>query len=224
VIRTGVVLTGLFFIVAASAWGQGTGVTVHKATPTVAQRTFDPKHPPKDIPVLVPGEAGITHYEYTTDIAVAGDSDTLGPGSVNLIVDTADINLSLPITVWLESKPTQQLIDHENGHVAISEYYYANIDVYARCAAQAIMGKTFNGTGKDKQSAEDDATHRAIQQIETEILNQTRVRAVACNDRYDKITNHGQNPGSQADAAAQAEAADPEPADPEPAGGKPASK
>jgi hypothetical protein len=213
-------LTGLFFIVTASVWAQGPpGVNIHKAAPTVAQRAFDPKHPPRDIPVLVPGEAGITHYEYTTDIAVAGDTDTLGPGSVNVIVDTADINLSLPITVWLENKPPQVMIDHENGHVAISEYYYANIDVYARRAAQAIMGKTFSGTGKDKQSAEDDASHKAIQQIETEILNQTRVRAVACNDRYDQITNHGRNPGSQADAAAQAEAADPEPA-----GGKPASK
>ena len=73
------------------------------------------------------------------------------------------------------------------------------------------MGKTFSGTGKDKQSAEDDATNKAIQQITKAILDQTRVRAVACNDRYDQITNHGRNPGSQADASAKAESSDPEP-------------
>jgi hypothetical protein len=200
----------------ASAWAQATGVTVHKANPSVAQRTFDPKRPPRDMPVMVPGEAGLTHYEYTTDIAVAGDIDTLGPGSVNLIVDTADVNLSLPITVWLETNAPKNMIDNENGQVAISEYYYANIDVYAQQAAQAVMGKTFSGTGRDKQSAENDATHKAIQQIEQDILNHTRVRAVACNDRYDKLTDHGRNGGSQADAAIQSENQDAEPK-----GGKP---
>jgi hypothetical protein len=215
-LRKCAVVTGLFFIYAASAWAQGTGVTVHKAAPTVGQRRFDPKHPPRDIPVFVPGEGGLVHYEFTTDIAVAGDTDTLGPGSVNVTIDTADINLSVPITVWLENNAPQRIVEHENGHVAIVEYYYANIDVYARRAAQAVMGKTFSGTGKDKQSAEDDATHKVTQQIEKAILDQTRVRAVACNDRYDKITDHSRNPGSQADAVAMAEAEDPEPS-----GGKP---
>jgi hypothetical protein len=206
------IVAGMFFIVAASVWAQGPpGVNIHKAAPTVAQRTFDPKRPTKDIPVMIPGEAGIAHYEYTTDIGVAGDTDVLGPGNVNVIVDTADINLSVPITVWLENNAPQRIVEHEKGHVSIIEYYYANIDVYARRAAQAIMGKTFSGTGKDKQSAEDDATHKAIQQIEKDILDHTRVRAVACNDRYDKITDHGRNPGSQADAATQAENSDPEP-------------
>jgi hypothetical protein len=218
-LRRCTVVTGLFFVVAASARAQGPpGVNIHKAAPTVAQRTFDPKHPPRDIPVMVPGEAGLTHYEYTTDIAVAGDTDVLGPGSVNVTIDTADINLSLPITVWLENNAPQTMVQHENGHVAISEYYYANIDVYARRAGQAVMGKTFSGAGKDKQSAEDDATNKAIQQITKAILDQTRVRAVAGNDRYDQITNHGRNPGSQADAATQAENQDPEPS-----GGKVAS-
>jgi hypothetical protein len=219
VLRPSAVLTGLFFFAAATAWAQGPpGVNIHKAAPTVAQRTFDPKRPPKDIPVMIPGEAGLTHYEYTTDIAVAGDTDVLGPGSVNVTIDTADINLSLPITVWLENNAPQVMVQHENGHVAISEYYYANIDVYARRAGQAVMGKTFSGTGKDKQSAEDNATNKAIQQIEKAILDQTRVRAVSGNDRYDQITNHGRNPGSQADAATQAENQDPEPS-----GGKGAS-
>ena len=208
----------LGFCSCVPGWAQGTGVTVKKAVPTVGQRRFDPKHPPRDIPVFVPGEGGLVHYEFTTDIAVAGDTDTLGPGSVNVIIDTADINLSVPITMWLENNPPQRIVEHENGHVAIVEYYYANIDVYARQAAQAVMGKTFSGAGKDKQSAEDDATHKVTQQIEQYILDRTRVRAVACNDRYDKITDHSRNPGSQADAVAQAEAADPESP-----GGKPAS-
>jgi hypothetical protein len=82
--------------------------------------------------------------------------------------------------------------------------------------AKQAEQQTFSGTGRDKQSAEDDATHKAIQQIEKDILDRTRVRAVACNDRCDQLTNHGRNPGSQADAAAKTESDDPEPA-----GGKP---
>ena len=205
------VLAGMFFFFVASAWTQAPGVTVHKAAPTVSQRTFDPKRPPRDIPVMIPGEAGLAHYEYTTDIAVAGDTDVLGPGNVNVIVDTVEINLSLPITIWLENNAPQRIVEHENGHAAISEYYYANIDAYAHRAGQAVLGKTVNGTGKDKQSAENDATSKAIKQIREDILGQTRVRAVACNDRYDKITDHGRNSGSQADAATKAESDDPEP-------------
>jgi hypothetical protein len=217
-LRTCAAVTGLLFFAAASAWAQGPGLTVHKAAPTVAHRTFDPKHPPQDIPVMVSGEAGLLHYEFTTDIGVGGDTDVLGPGNVNVTIDTVDINLSLPITMWLENNAPQRLVEHETGHMSISEYYYANIDVYARRAGQAVMGKTFNGTGKDKQSAVNNATDKAVKQIEKDILDQTRVRAVACNDRYDKITDHSRNPGSQADAVAKAESDDPEPN-----GGKPAA-
>ena len=210
-------VTGLLIMVAMPASAQSPpGVNIHKAAPTVAQRTFDPRRPPRDIPVMVPGEAGLAHYEYTTDIAVAGDTDVLGPGSVKITFDTVDINLSLPITVWLENGAPPRIVEHESGHALITEYYYANIEVYARRAALAVIGKNFDGKGKDRRSAEDDATGKAIGQVREEILNRTRVRAVACNDRYDKITDHGRNPGSQADAAAKAENDDPEPK-----GGKP---
>jgi hypothetical protein len=76
--QTWTAVTGLFFFFGASAWAQAPGVTVHKTAPTVSQRTFDPKHPPRDIPVMIPDEAGLAHYEYTTDIAVDGDTDVLG--------------------------------------------------------------------------------------------------------------------------------------------------
>lgn len=187
-------------------------IVVKKAPATVARRTYDPRRPPKQMPPLIPGEAGLCHYEFTTDIQAGGDTDVLGPGKVNITIDTVEINLSLPITIFTLADVPKRIIEHEEGHRQICEYYYANADVYARRAAQACMGKTFSGQGKDKQSAVDDAMDKAISGIRNEIMDQTRVRCVACNTRYDDITNHSRNPGSQAEAAAKAESDDPEPA------------
>jgi hypothetical protein len=204
-------------MVATPLWVEAQGVTVNKAAPTVGHRMFDPKRPPRDIPTMVPGEAGLAHYEYTLSIGAGGDTEVLSPNEVNVTINGVDIDASLPITIWLENNTPQRIIDHENGHMAIIEYYYANIEVYAKRAGQSVIGKKFHGTGRDRKTAENDAIDKAIKQINDEILTRTRVRAVACNDRYDKTTDHGRNPGSQADAAAKAEADDPEPP-----GGKPA--
>ncbi len=194
-----------------SARAQASGVVIHKAKPTISEHSFDPDNPPGEMPLRVPGEAGLTHSEYTTQIAVAGESQAIGPGRVRFVVKAIAIELALPISVWVENNTPHAVIDHENGHVAISEYYYANIDSYSRRSAQHLLGKGFTGEGSDLQSAQNDATRKVIQQIEAEILNETRDRAAACNDRYDRMTDYGRNPGSQADAAVEAEGSDPEP-------------
>jgi hypothetical protein len=193
-------------------------IVVKKEPPKVAHQVFDPRHLPKKMPPLVPGEAGLCHYEYTTDIQAGGDVDTLGPGQVNVTVDSVQINLSLPITIFTAPTAPRRIMEHEEGHRQICEYYYTNIDVYAGRAAKRFIGKAFSGKGKDKQSAVDDAMDKVISAIRNEILDQTRVRCVAANDRYDTITDHSRNPGSQAEAAQKAESQDPEPT-----GGKPAA-
>lgn len=193
-------------------------IVVNKKAPTVSHQIFNPNHLPRQMPPLVPGEAGLCHYEYTTDIQTGGDVETLGPGQVKVTVDSVQINLSLPITIFTASNAPKRIMEHEEGHRQICEYYYANIDIYARRAAQSVIGQTFSGKGKDKQSAVDDAMDQAISGIRKQILDQTRVRCVAANDRYDTITNHSRNPGSQAEAAQKAESQDPEPI-----GGKPAA-
>jgi hypothetical protein len=211
-------VTAALFLMLSSARADQPSIVVHKLPVKVMKQTFDPHHLPKQMPPLVPGEAGLCHYEFTTDIQTGGDVDTIAPGQVKVTIDSVEINCSLPITIFLEPKAPQRIIEHEDGHRSVCEYYYANIDVYAKRAAEHVMGKTFVGKGKDKQSAINDAIGQAIAAINKEILDQTRVRAVACNDRYDKITDHSRNPGSQAEAASKAESADPEPP-----GGKPAS-
>jgi hypothetical protein len=192
-------------------------LVVKKAPPTVGHQSFDPRHPPKQMPPPVPGKAGLCHYEFTTDIRAGGDIDQVAPGQIKLTVDTIEINLSLPITIWLAPNAPKRILEHEEGHRQICEYYYANAEVYARRAADAYMGKAFTGQGKDKQAAVDNAMDQVILAISKQIMDQTRVRAVACNDRYDKITDHSRNPGVQSEAAVKAEGEDPEPK-----GGKPA--
>ena len=214
--RLRLVILAFSLVAWASARAQALSVVIHKARPTVSERSFNPDDPPAEMPLRIPGEAGLTHSEFATQIAVAGRTQFAGPGSVRFVVDAVEVDLSLPISVWVERNTPSQVIDHENGHIAIFKYYYANIDAYARRTAQQLVGKIFTGQGNDLQAARNNATHQAILQIESAILHETRDRAAACNDRYDRMTDYGRNPGSQTQAAAEAESDDPEPD-----GGKP---
>jgi hypothetical protein len=185
---------------------------VSKAKSTITYRNYDPKRLPKEMPPLVPGEAGLCHYEYTLDVAVGTLVDELSPGQVELEVDTVEINASLPITIFSLKNAPKRIMEHEEGHAAISQYYYQNIDVYATRVAKSWLGKKMKGTGKNKQAAIDDANHKIIAEINKQVLDKTRVRAVAANDRYDTATDHSRNPGSQDEAAKKVESQDPEPA------------
>jgi hypothetical protein len=185
-------------------------VTVNKAGVTVARKVFDPKNPPRDMPPVTAEEAGLCHYAFSTRVAITADIEVVSDGRVTIIPAAVTVNVSMPVTIYIAKDAPKRIEEHEDGHLAICEYYYANIDTYAKRAGEARIGKSFPGAGKDKQAAIDDAMNTAIAEINNEIMGHTQVRAAAANERYDKITDHSRKPGSQAEAVKQAVSEDPE--------------
>jgi hypothetical protein len=73
-----------------------------------------------------------------------------------------------------------------------------------------MIGKEFAGAGANKAAAEQDGYQKINDAIEEAYMARTRLRALAANNRFDDITQHGLNAVPEADAIAMAVAADPE--------------
>jgi hypothetical protein len=99
---------------------------------------------------------------------------------------------------------------HKEGHASIAQYYYKNAARYAQEVGKAHIGKSFDGTGRDKNTAQQNGYDKIVQSLEDAYNPHTRFRALAANNRFDDITRHGTLPIVEADAIAMAVATDPE--------------
>jgi len=59
------------------------------------------------------------------------------------------MTLQLNINIWVPTGVSQQVIEHEEGHRQVSEYYYQNADKLAERIAATYMGKQVEITGAD---------------------------------------------------------------------------
>ena len=192
---------------AASAFGaEEHPVTVKQNPVKVAHRTFDPKRPPAAMPKLNPSESGVCHYEFTSDAGIGVFVDQIDPRTVEVEIDSVDIVLDLPITIWVMNGAPQKLIQHEEGHRMICEEYYKNCAAVARDLGQKMIGRKAKGTGRNKQEAQENAQQKLLTELNDAYFKATRYRCRICQDHYDEITTHGLKPIAVPDAIAQAKA------------------
>jgi hypothetical protein len=181
--------------VAAPALAQ---VTIDRTEPIIERRTFDPKHPPQEMPRLDPKEAAVTQSFFGAETRVAGtvvQQTKLPDGQcrASIKVDQVHMTLRLRITIWLPNDAVPKLIHHEEGHRKISEHFYKDAERIAREQAQALIGTTVVGSGKDCETAGDNALKQAAQELGGRYLGKTDVPAGKAQDLYDQITAHGTN-------------------------------
>ena len=179
-------------------------VTVKWNPPRVARHTFDPKRPPAKMPKLTPPESGVCHYEFTADAGMSFYVDQIDARTVEVEVDSVDVVLDLPIDIWVMNKATQKLKQHEEGHRQICEDYYKNAAVAAKEIGQKMIGRKAQGTGRNKQEAQQNAQQKLLTEFSDAYLRAVRVPCRICQDHYDDITTHGLKPIAEADAIAQA--------------------
>jgi hypothetical protein len=112
------------------------------------------------------------------------------------------LTLQLNITTWLPTQVSQHVIEHEEGHRQISEYYYQTADKIAERIAATFIGKQIDiaGTNQNVESS------KALQQVATEITDEydKELNTEPTQLFYDLITNHGVAEGVAKDAAAYA--------------------
>jgi hypothetical protein len=165
--------------------------TINKQPVAFANRTFDPAAPPTDMPPLAPGENAECDSNFLSNATVRGDSRQTDATHATVTIKQIKVTLELNISIWVPTGVTQHVIEHEEGHRQISEYYYQTADKLAERIAATYMGKQVEITGTDLGAE----SSKMLQQMATDITDEynKEINPGPTQLLYDAITDHGRN-------------------------------
>jgi hypothetical protein len=174
---------------------------IDKQPPVVATRRFDPAAPPPEMPPLHPGEEALCDSNFLSSALVSGETRRTGAAAAVVTINAVKMQLRLVITIWVPEGVTQHVLEHEEGHRQISEFYYRDADQLARRLAASYIGKQLPVEGSDTNAAANAALQHAGDEITAEYGKQLNPNAAQL--RYDAVTDHARNEVSAQDAIAQ---------------------
>lgn len=154
------------------------------------------------MPPLKEGEIALCEASYISNVNVAGRGKQTD--STHEIVDVGHIKITLQliVTIWLPQEASQHVVEHEEGHRQIAEYFYKDADkLVAQIAAQHVNQHDLV-SGADL-NAEFNKFLQAQGAAISDEFNQ-RLNPDPTQNLYDSITDHARNTISTADAIAQA--------------------
>ncbi len=177
-------------------------ITIEKQPVAFANHLFDPNSPPVDMPALAYGEEAVCDSNLTSNAIVGGESQKTDSTHATVTITRVKMILALSINVWVANGVTQHVVEHEDGHRQISEYYYRTADKLAERIAATYVGKQIgiDGTDLDAQLAQ------ALHQTATDITREfdQELSFAATQQYYDVITDHGRNESDVKEAVAAA--------------------
>jgi hypothetical protein len=181
--------------------GDAPGVTIDKEPVNFARRTFDPANPPVEMPPMTPGEEAVCDSNFLSNVSVAGRSLQTDGARELVTITQVTVTLQLNITIWVPSDASPHVIEHEDGHRQISEYYYQGADKIAERIAASYIGKKELISGADLQ----DESNKWLAQTGTEITDEynRELNPSPAQQRYDLITDYSRNEVVAKDAVAQ---------------------
>ncbi|HEY1629534.1 MAG TPA: hypothetical protein VGF52_06725 [Tepidisphaeraceae bacterium] len=183
-------------------------VTITRSQAVIEHRVFDPNNPPADMPKLAGDEAALTESYFSANSSVGGsvvDQQKTDNGCrTSIKVDTVQMTLRLRVTVWLPTNAVPKIVNHEEGHRAIAEYFYRDADAAARRVAEELIGQTISGSGSDCDAAGQNATKQAAQILGARYMGAVDVPCGKAQELYDQITEHGTNAVKEEKAIKQA--------------------
>jgi hypothetical protein len=176
--------------------------TINKQPVALANRTFDPATPPTDMPPLAPGENAECDSNFLSNASVRGESRQTDATHAIVTIMQIKVTLQLNISIWVPTGVTQHVIEHEEGHRQVSEYYYQTADKLAGRIAATYMGKQVEITGTDLGAE----SSKMLQQMATDITDEYNKELDPGPTQllYDAITDHGRNEVVVKDAVAHA--------------------
>lgn len=176
---------------------------IEKQGAIVARNTFDPTAPPPaDMPPMSPGELAVCDSNFTAKADVSGEAQESDSTHATLTITGVKMTLGLNVAIWTPEGATDHIIEHEDGHRQISEYYYQTADKLAAQIASKYIGRQVPVTGADLHAA----ITKTLQDLGAEITDEydKELNPEATQLRYDAITDHSRNDVSAKDAVAQA--------------------
>jgi hypothetical protein len=181
---------------------EATGLAINKQPANFGNRSFDPASPPPDLPPLHGGETAECDSNFLSNASVGGETRQRDATHAIVTVTQIKVTLQLNVTIWVPTGATQHVIDHEDGHRQISEFYYQTADKLAERIAATYMGKQVDITGADL----DAESSKLLQQMAMEITDEynKELDPEPTQLLYDNITDHGRNGVLAKDAVAHA--------------------
>ena len=171
--------------------GESSAATIVKEPDVFVTRTFDPAAPPSEMPAATPGENAACDSEFLSSAKVSGETQQTDATHATLVVTQVNVTLQLNITVWVPNGVSQHVVEHEEGHRQISEYYYQTADKVAERIAAIYMGKQIEISGTDLNAE----SNSELQKMATEITDQYKkeLNPEPSQLLYDTITDHSRN-------------------------------
>jgi len=202
-------ILGLLLIVALAWWRwpstkpnpPASTPHIEKQAATVTTHTFDPAAPPGDMPPLSGAETAVTDTNFISDASVMGESERLDATHANVTVTGVKVTLELKINIWVPTGASQHVIEHEQGHQRISEYYYGKADSVAAQIAGGYLGKQFSVSGADL----DGEVRKLLEKLGADITAgfNEKLNPNSAQQRYDEITDHSRYDIEANDAVAR---------------------
>lgn len=181
---------------------ESTAPAIKKQPVSVVNRTFDPAAPPADMPPLAPGESAECDSDFLSNAGVRGESRERDATHATVTITQITMTLQLHINIWVPAGATPHVIEHEEGHRQISEYYYQTADKLAERIAASYVGRQVEISGTDLGAE----SSKMLQQIAAEITQEysKELNPGPTQLLYDSITDHGRNEVAVKDAVAHA--------------------
>jgi hypothetical protein len=182
--------------------GEAAAPIVNKQPVAFAKRRFDPTAPPADMPPLSPGENAECDSDFLSNASVRGETRATDGMHATVTITQIKVTLGLHINIWVPSGVSQQVIEHEEGHRQISEYYYQTADKLAERIAARYMGRQVDISGRDLEAE----SSKVLQQMASDITGEynQELNPGPTQLLYDAITDHGRNEVVVNDAVAHA--------------------
>jgi hypothetical protein len=182
--------------------GEALAPTINKQPVTFRNHTFDPATPPTDMPPLAPRESAECDSDFLSNASVRGESRQADATHATVTITQITVTLQLNINIWVPTGVTQHVIEHEQGHRQVSEYYYQTADRVAERIAATYMGRRVEITGTDLGAE----SSRMLQQMARDITDEynKELNPGPTQLLYDAITDHGRNEVVVKDAVAHA--------------------
>jgi hypothetical protein len=175
-------------------------VRVKQEQPIVERTEYDPRRPPRNMPERKPPESGVCKTTFELAAGVNYSAERLSRTTARIYVDELDIVTRLHFEIFTVRDGGPKLRAHEEGHREIGEHYYKDAARIAEEIGKRLIGQTFDGSGTDQESAQQDAFNKVVAEIERAYMARVRIPSAAANERFDDITNHGLNPIDEAEA------------------------
>jgi hypothetical protein len=154
------------------------------------------------MPPLAEGEAAECDSNFMSIASVAGRSLQSDDTHAMVTLTRVRVTLQLKITIWVPSDASQHVIEHEEGHRQISEFYFKSADNLAARIASKYLGKQVPISGTNLKSEFDHLLRQAGNEITDEYTRELNVQATQL--RYDAITDHSRNDIEASDAVTRA--------------------